>query len=152
MTPPWVIAIAIATQLAFTHVVQSPSPSCTLKFENLHYSTSVNRNMGKDAIKMNVKTVCNSAQIFSELTAQITQIKNGQTTLAYESTLTRVPANRNNNTEADFLDFWFPCKKGEVLLLQGIASGKVHLANSNLIPVSGFTGKYTPIRCDFPAR
>lgn len=152
MSPPWVLAVVIAAQFAFAQVGSSPEPSCSLKFERIHYSTSVKRDRGVDAVKLNIKSICTIPQRHTDLTARMYLLKDGESRQIYESLLTRVTANPHRPKEAEFLEFWFPCKKGDVLQIRGTADGVTKLANSKTVPVSDFSGKFSPVLCDFPAR
>lgn len=152
MTPPWVLALVIATQFVFLQTGSQPSPSCSLEFENLHYSTSVKRSDGIDSIKMNLKSICTVPQRESRLKAVIQELRNGQPGIFYKSSLTKAKADSNNLYEATFLQFWQPCKKGETLWLRGEAHGTAILQSNKEVPLSGNTKEFTPVLCDFPAK
>lgn len=88
MTPPWVLAVVIVSQIVFTQIGKESSPVCILKFERLHYSTSVKRNLGLDAIKMNIKSICTVPQRRTELTATIEVLAKGNPKNYFTSRLT----------------------------------------------------------------
>lgn len=151
MTPPWVLAIVLASQFAFSQLGNEPKPSCTLKFERIHYSTSVKNTSGTDAVKLNVKSVCNLPQKYTELTASMDVFNDGQPSHFYTSSSATEPTGKKRN-EAVFLDFWKSCKKGETLILKGNAHGTVYLQNEKRVSVNGSTGEFSPVRCDSQAK
>jgi len=152
MTPPWVLAVVIVSQIAFTQIGKESSPVCILKFERLHYSTSVKRNLGLDAIKLNIKSICTVPQRRTELTATIEVLVKGNTKNYFTSRLTTARSEYKKPNEAEFLDFWAECKKGETLILRGEASGVAYLEDGREIPISNRTGKFSPVLCDFTAK
>ena len=152
MTPPWVLALVIATQFAVMQIGDTSKPTCYLKFEAIHYSTSVKRNLGTDAVKMNVKSICNSPQRESRLTASIHVLTKGESKIFYKSRPVRNAPNGNNAYEVIFLEFWRSCTKGEVLLLRGEGHGAAFLKNNREVRLSDNTGEFTPVLCDFPAK
>lgn len=152
MTPPWVLAVVIISQLAFTHIGKESPPLCALKFERLHHSTSVNDNLGINAIKMNIKSVCTIPQRRTELTATIEILTNGEPKNYFTSRLTSVKSDYKKPNEAEFLDFWRECNKGDTLILTGKAHGVVYLENGKEEKISGGIGKFSPVLCDFAAK
>lgn len=152
MTPPWVLALVIASQLAFSHIGSDSKPTCHLKFERVHYSTSVKRSLGLDAIKLNVKSVCTTPQRYTQLTASMQVLKNGQLSNFYTSALTTTKSDSRNPNEAEFLDFWERCEKGQSLKIAVGAHGVVFLKNGQEVPISDYTGKFSTVLCDFPAK
>ncbi len=152
MTPPWVLAVVIVSQIAFTQIGKESSPVCILKFERLHYSTSVKRNLGLDAIKMNIKSICTVPQRRTELTATIEVLAKGNPKNYFTSPLTVARSDYKKPNDAEFLDFWAECKKGETLILSGEASGRVYLEDGREIPISNRTGKFSPVFCNFTAK
>ena len=152
MTPPWVLALVLTTQLVYSQIGNDPIPSCILKFEQLHYSTSVKENRGIDAIKLNLKSVCNVSQKYTVLEASMKELKNGKPSLFYMSGITRTTPIGKSQTEANFLDFWQRCKRGKVLALRGEAHGTVYLRNGKQVAVNGYTGEFTPVHCEFKAK
>jgi hypothetical protein len=152
MTPPWVLALVIATQFVFSQTGSQPGPSCSLEFENLHYSTSVKRSAGIYSIKMNLKSICTAPQRESRIRAVIQVLRNGQSEIFYKSPLTTSKADSNNPYEATFLQFWQTCKKGETLWLRGEAHGVAILRSNEEVQLTGNTREFTPVFCDFPAK
>lgn len=152
MTPPWVLALVIVSQIAFSQIRSDSTPTCHLKFERLHYSTSVKRSLGIDAIKLNVKSICTAPQRYTQLTASMQVLRNGKPSNFYTSPLTISKSNNRYPNEAEFLDFWEPCEKGQFFIINAGAHGEVFLKNGQVVPISDYTGKFSTILCDFPAK
>lgn len=152
MTPPWVLALVIVSQFAFSQTGNDSKPTCYLKFERLHYSTSVKRSLGLDAIKLNVKSICTAPQQSTQLTASMQILVNGQPSNFYTSSLTTTKSGIKDPNEAEFLDFWEPCEKGQSLIIKAGAHGVVLLKNGAEVPISDYTGKFSTVLCDFPAK
>ena len=144
--PVWLVAAIITVDIVVVQVGQQQDPSCAIKFEKIHYSTSNFRNLGKDSIKLNLKTTCTAAQI----TASISTLKNGKSHQVYTSTKTRENANIRNSSEAEFLEFWVTCEKNSIKKYKGFAHGKVTLLNGTTI--SDDTGEYLSVLCNFKAK
>ena len=150
--PVWLVAAIITVDIVVVQVGQQQDPSCAIKFEKIHYSTSNFRNLGKDSIKLNLKTTCTAAQKYSEITASISTLKNGKSHQVYTSTKTRENANIRNSSEAEFLEFWVTCEKNSIKKYKGFAHGKVTLLNGTTISVSDDTGEYLSVLCNFKAK
>jgi hypothetical protein len=130
----------------------APEPSCTLRFENIHYSTSVKRILNGESIKLNVTSSCKSRQINTKLYTQIFTLRNGKPELLYKSVMTIQKANGKNPNEAEFLEFWTSCESGSKRMYMGSATGEVLLTNGKIVPVSGTTEKFIPVLCGFQAK
>lgn len=152
MTPPWVLALALVVQFASSQFGNSPIPSCTLVFECPHHSTSIAESRGVDAIKLNVKSVCNVPQRFTELSASMQTIKNEKRVDFFHSSPRRISSTTKKPNEAEFLNFWEPCIKGKTVTIWGEAHGVVYLQNGNEVQVSSNTGKFTPVFCGIKAK
>lgn len=152
IVPGWLLVAALVAQYAIFNMGDTPEPSCTLHFENIHYSTSVKRNLNKESIKLNVTASCKSRQINTKLIAQIFALRNGKPELLYKSVTTLQRASTKNPNDAEFLEFWTKCKSGSKREYMGSATGEVLLANGKIIPVSGSTGKFLPVLCGFKAK
>lgn len=150
--PVWVIAAAIAVQIVVTQVNQNHEPICSIKFERIHYSSSIKRNLGKDSIKLNLVTSCNQSQNYSDIVANISVLKNDRPVRIYTSVNTRQKASAKKPTDAEFLEFWVSCKKDSVESYRGEATGKVVLSTGKIVSVSGDTGKFLSVLCNFRAK
>ena len=150
--PVWVIAAAIAAQIVVTQVNQNHEPSCSIKFERIHYSSSIKRNLGKDSIKLNPVTSCNQSQNYSDIVANISVLKNDRPVRIYTSVNTRQKASAKKPTDAEFLEFWVSCKKDSVESYRGEATGKVVLSTGKIVSVSSDTGKFLSVLCNFRAK
>lgn len=152
MTPPWVLALIIASQLVFSQTGNDPRPTCHLKFERIHHSTSVNERNGKDAIKLNVTSECTQEQIQTQLTSRIYSIRNGKEILIYSSNPINQLADKRDRRKAYFLDFWVECKKGAIEMYRGNAEGVASLKDGSKLSVSGDTKKYLAVKCESKAK
>jgi hypothetical protein len=130
----------------------STAPECQVKLENIHYSSSVKRNLGKHAIKLNAVTSCTTNQVYSKLQARIDVLEKEKASVIYQSVVTRIDADIKNPKEAEFLDFWTKCEKGSIRSYLGSVEGEVLLANGKTVPVSGSTKDFLPALCDFKAK
>lgn len=150
--PVWVLAAALVAQAAIVAIGKPDDPSCALKFQQIHYSTSVKRNKNIDSVKLNITSKCTGPQKSTRLKARIFAKKNGTIVPIYESAVTVQRADPNNLNEAEFLDFWVECKKNSKVEYQGDASGEVLLSNGTTAPVSGSTVEFSPVLCNFKAK
>jgi hypothetical protein len=142
----------MAAQYALVNTSQAEKPSCFLKFEKLHYSTSVNEQRGISAIKLNITSECTREQIETRLVANIYLLKNGKENKIYSSDPTRQLADKKDRRKAYFLDFWVECQRGSTLSYRGNSKGEVTLKDGGRISVSGNTGKFIPIKCESQAK
>ena len=152
IVPGWLLVAALVAQYALFNVGSSSESTCALQFQNIHYSTSVKRNLNKESIKLNVTSICKSRQIETTLNAQIFTLRNGKPILIYNSVTTLQKASSKDPNEAEFLEFWTRCESGSERKYMGSATGEVRLANGKTIPVSGSTGKFLPVLCGFKAK
>lgn len=150
--PVWIIAAVVAVDIVVVQAGQPHDPTCVIKFEKIHYSTSNFRNLNKDSVKLNLKTSCTVAQKYSEITAEISTLKNGKPTQIYSSVRTRENASIRNSSEAEFLEFWVPCEKNSIRKYKGFAQGDVILQDGTVIPIADDTGKYLAVLCNFKAK
>lgn len=152
MTPPWVLALVIVSQLAFSQIGSDTAPTCNLKFERIHHSTSVNERNGKDAIKLNITSECTQEQIQTQLTSRIYSIRNEKEVLIYNSNPTNQLADKKDRRKAYFLDFWVECKNGATEMYRGSAEGIVFLKDGRKLSVSDNTGNYYAVLCESKAK
>ena len=83
--PGWLFVGALVAQFVITQVNQNSEPTCSIKFENIHYSSSVKRNLGKDSVKLNLVTSCSQPQKYSEIVAEISELRNDKPVKIYTS-------------------------------------------------------------------
>lgn len=150
--PVWVIAAAIAAQFVVTQVNQNHEPTCSIKFEQIHYSSSIKRNLGKDSVKLNLITSCSQPQNYSDIVASISVLRNDRPRRIYTSVNTRQKASAKKPTDAEFLEFWVSCKKDSIESYRGEATGKVLLSTGKMVSVFGDTGKFLAVLCNFKAK
>lgn len=152
VVPAWVLIAAMAAQYAITTIGRPEDISCSLTFERIHHSTSVNERNGKDAIKLNITSECTQEQIQTQLTSSIYSIRTGKEILIYNSNPTNQLADKKDRRKAYFLDFWVECKKGATEMYRGSAEGVVSLIDGRKISVSGSTRKYLSVLCESKAK
>jgi hypothetical protein len=150
--PGWLFVAALVAQYAIMATTGSTAPECQVKLENIHYSSSVKRNLGKHAIKLNAVTSCTTNQVYSKLQARIDVLEKEKASVIYQSVVTRIDADIKNPKEAEFLDFWTKCEKGSIRSYLGSVEGEVLLANGKTVPFSGSTKDFLPALCDFKAK
>lgn len=151
VTPPWVLAAIVATQIVLNVVSISPKPECMLEVEYPHYSRSMERDMGIDAIKLNITSECNVPQAYTEVTAIIKSKING-VEKTYEFAKTREPADIKNPKTAYFKRLFKFCAKGLSAEYIGSARGIVHLRDGRDIGVSDENMNYFPQNCRIAAK
>lgn len=151
ITPPWVLAAIIATQVVINAVAASPEPKCTLEVEYPHYSRSMERDMGIDAIKINIKSECNVPQAYTEVEASI-KSKVGQVMTTYDFARTRESADSKEPNSAYFKRLFKFCTKGSNAEYKGLAIGTVHLKDGRDVQVSGKNENYFPQNCLITAK
>ena len=144
--PAWVLIAALAAQYAVIAIGSPSKPDCTLKVHYPHYSTSMDKRASVDSIKVNITSECTVPQVFTEVTAQITEVVNGVTT-EYPFEAVRQNADPANTHNASFKNLWKACKKGAESLYAGSAHGFVHLKSGEEIELSDSSGKYHPENC-----
>jgi hypothetical protein len=151
VTPPWVLAAIIATQIVLNVVSVSPEPKCTLEVEYPHHSRSMERDMGIDAIKINIKSECNVPQLYTEVDASI-ESKVGEVVTTYVFARTREPADSKDPKTAYFKRLFKFCAKGKGAEYKGAAIGTVHLRNGRDVDVSDKNLNYFPQNCRITAK
>lgn len=150
--PVWVLAAALVAQAAIVAIGKPDEPSCFLKLQRLHHSTSVNETRGINAIKLNATSECTKEQLETRLTVRIYSLIRGKETIIFESDPTLQIADKKDRTKAYFLDFWVECKKGSTLSYRASAEGSVLLQSRNNVRISEDTGKYLAVKCESKAK
>jgi hypothetical protein len=151
MTPPWVFALILATQLTINHIDNGEHPSCTLNVHYPHYSTSMDNRENIDSIKVNIDSECTAPQRFTEITTEITALAEGKVT-KFSFQPIRQNADPTNVYAAFFKNLWKPCTKGNNTLYLASAYGYVRLTTGEEIKVSSTSGKYHPVKCQIAAK
>ncbi len=152
MTPPWVLALVLATQLTINYVGSGSNPSCTLNVQRPHHSTYLVEHKNADAIKVNVKSKCTVPQISTTISAEIYELRGNQSIKVFSVKNQTAFADKRDPTESIFQNFSFVCQTGRTGLYLGSASGSVLLTNGKTIQVSGNSGNYHPEICENTAK
>ena len=145
--PSLLVVGLLAAQFLIFQVTDSPEPNCTLNIERPHYSTSLNEDQNIDAIKLNITSICNVPQKYTELTADIQKIQNNREISAYSFENKRKNSTIKTPNVVTFKDLFAPCKKGSSTSYRGIAQGYVYLESGKKLTVKGDSGKYVATGC-----
>jgi hypothetical protein len=146
-----VVGLMVAQFLIFgngNHAV----PKCTLTVERPHYSTHLSEYKEIDAIKLNITTICNVPQKYTEISSSIQKIENNRQLTAhiFENTR-RYPRGKSPNV-AIFVDLYATCIKGTEVAYSGVAKGYVYLQSGQKYPVEGTSGKFVAVSCQIGAQ
>jgi hypothetical protein len=101
VVPAWVLIAIISAQIAVNVIVENPEPQCNLVVHYPHYSRSMERDRGLDAIKVNITSKCNVPQDYTEISASIKSNVNGLLSI-HKFDRTREPADSEDATTAYF--------------------------------------------------
>ena len=134
--PGWVLVAAVVAQFAINQATQPHEPSCELKYEHPHYSTSLQESIGEDAIKFNITSKCTENQTHTQLMVTISTVSKGRQKIQFTSNLVQQDASKKDRTEAHFLEFWVPCKREKFMNYISSASGNVLLQSGKRVSVS----------------
>jgi hypothetical protein len=72
-----VVGLMLAQFVVF-NIVNSPEPTCTLRVERPHHSTSIKETQNFDAIKLNITSKCSAPQEYTRITARIQKLENNR--------------------------------------------------------------------------
>jgi hypothetical protein len=150
--PGWVLVAAVVAQFAINQATQPDEPSCELKYEHPHYSTSLQESIGEDAIKFNITSKCTENQIHTELMITISTVSKGGQEIKFKSNLVQQDASKKDRTQAHFLEFWVPCKRGKFMSYVSHADGNVLLQTGKRMPVFNSIDKPLAILCEPKAK
>lgn len=150
--PGWVLVAAVVAQFAINQATQPVEPSCELKYEHPHYSTSLQESIGEDAIKFNITSKCTENQTHTQLMVTIGTVSKGWQEILLTSDLVQQDASKKNRTEAHFLEFWVPCKRGKFMNYISSASGNVLLQSGKRVSVSKSIDNPLAILCEPKAK
>jgi hypothetical protein len=145
---PGVLAVSLlAAQFLLFQYGNDTEPECTLNVERPHYSTSLSENQNIDAIKLNITSICNVSQKYTQLTASIQKIQNNREITAYSFVNQRRSSTTKSPNVASFKELFGPCRKGVSTAYRGTAQGYVYLENGKKLAVKGDSGKFVAAGC-----
>ena len=137
----------LAAQFLILQSIGGTEPKCTLNVERPHYSTSLSENQNIDAIKLNITSICNVSQKYTQLSASIQKIQNNREITAYLFVNERRSSTTKSPNVASFKELFGPCQKGVSAAYRGTAQGYVYLENGKKLAVKGDSGKYVAAGC-----
>lgn len=146
-----VVGLMVAQLVAF-NVVNKPEPSCTLKVERPHHSTSMKEQQNLDAIKLNITSKCTAPQKFTRLTARIQTLSNNREITVSNFVSKIADPNSKSRKTAEFRNLFTECKFGVNASYKGLARGYVILESGKRINVTGDSGKYEDENCSIGAQ
>jgi hypothetical protein len=150
--PGWVLVAAVVAQFAINQATQPHEPSCELIYEYPHYSTSLQESFKQDAIKFNITSKCTENQTYTELIVTISKVSKGGQEIQFKSNLVQQDASKKDPTQAYFLEFWVPCKRGNFMNYISNAHGNVLLQSGRRVSVSNSIDKPLAILCEPKAK
>ena len=142
MTPPWVLALVIATQLVISQVATDTKnenkPGCTINVQRVHVSTHSREYRNFYEAKLKIGTHCTSPQRMTKLNAFIVRI-NADKTSSSVAAFTNVVGIPDPKYPQDSLieNLTVPCLNTDYAQYFGVASGEVELRNGTKVPVEG---------------
>jgi hypothetical protein len=143
---------AVVAQFAINQATQPHEPSCELIYEYPHYSTSLQEAFKQDAIKFNITSKCTENQTHTELIVTISTVSKGGQENQFRSNLVQQDASKKDRTQAHFLEFWVPCKRGNFMNYISNARGYVLLQSGKRVSVSNSIDKPLAILCEPKAK
>ena len=142
----------LAAQLIVLNYFNAPEPTCTLKVERPHHSTSIKENQNFDAIKLNITSKCTAPQEYTVVTAQIQMLKNNrETTVSTFNSRKAAPISKSSG-KAVFKNLFARCRFGEESFYRGSAKGYVRLESGKEIKVEANSGNYEVANCALGAQ
>ena len=146
-----VVGLMLAQFVVF-NIVNNPEPTCTLKVERPHHSTSIKERQGIDAIKLNITSECTAPQEYTVITAQIQMLENNREITVSNFISRKAAAISKSSGMAVFKNLFTTCKFGDESSYRGSAEGYVRLKGGKEIRVEGNSGKYEPENCAIGAQ
>lgn len=146
-----VVGLMLAQFVVLT-IVNSPEPTCTLKVERPHHSTSIKERQGIDAIKLNITSECTAPQEYTVITAQIQMLESNREKTASNFISRKAAASSKSSGRAVFKNLFTECKFGVESSYRGYAKGYVRLESGKEIRVEGNSGKYEVANCSIGAQ
>ena len=145
--PSVLVAGLLVAQFLFFQVGHGPEPKCTLNVERPHYSTSLKEVKDIDAIKLNIPSLCNVPQIYTQVCTSIQRIENNKVITAYKFEKERRNASASDNRTTLFRDLFVPCVVGISALYRGEAQGYIYLESGKKYPVKSDSGNFAAEGC-----
>jgi len=145
--PSLAVVGLLAAQFFILQSFEGTEPKCTLNVERPHYSTSLFENQNIDAIKLNISSICNVSQKYTQLSASIQKIQNNREITAYSFVNQRRSPTTKSPNVASFRELFGPCRKGISAAYRGTAKGYVYLENGKKLAVEGNSGKFVAAGC-----
>jgi hypothetical protein len=145
---PGVLAVGLlSAQFLILQSIGGTEPKCTLNVERPHYSTSLSENQNIDAIKLNITSICNVSQKYTQLNASIHKIQKNREITAYSFVNQRRSSTTKSPNLVSFKELYGPCRKGVSAAYRGTAQGYVYLENGKKLAVQGDSGKFVAAGC-----
>lgn len=146
-----VVGLMLAQFVVF-NIVNSPEPTCTLRVERPHHSTSMKELQDVDAIKLNITSECTAPQKFTRVTARIQKLNNDRE-VTVSNFVARIadPISKSRRI-AEYRNLFALCQFGVDTAYKGFAKGFVILESGKKIEVSGDSGKYEVAECSISAQ
>jgi hypothetical protein len=145
---PGVLAVGLlAAQFLILQSIGGTEPKCTLNVERPHYSTSLSENQNIDAIKLNITSICNVPQKYTQLNASIHKLQKNREITAYSFVNQRRSSTTKSPNLVSFKELYGPCRKGVSAAYRGTAQGYVYLENGKKLAVQGDSGKFVAAGC-----
>lgn len=141
-----VVGLMVAQLVAF-NLVNKPEPTCTLKVERPHHSTSMKELQDLDAIKLNITSDCTAPQKFTRVTAHIQRLSNDREVTVSKFVARIAGPIPNSRKTAEFRNLFALCQFGIDTAYKGFAKGYVILESGKKIEVAGDSGKYAVAKC-----
>ena len=146
-----VVGLMLAQFVVF-NIVNNPEPTCTLKVERPHHSTSIKERLGIDAIKLNITSECTAPQEYTVITAQIQMLENNREIIVSKFLSRKATAISKSSGTAVFKNLFTKCEFGDESSYRGSAKGYVRIKGGKEIRVEGNSGKYEPKNCAIGAQ
>ena len=103
-------------------------------------------------IKFNITSKCTENQTHTELIVTISTVSKGGQENQFRSNLVQQDASKKDRTQAHFLEFWVPCKRGNFMNYISNARGYVLLQSGKRVSVSNSIDKPLAILCEPKAK
>lgn len=150
---PNIIGIGILTAQVIVMVIGNVNePSCKIELEKPHYSTSMSRELGIDAIKLNITSECTVPQTHTSLSGNIYMTHNGQERTVFKFENESRKSDPKNPNVVRFLNLFEMCKKGTSVSYRSDAIGFAYLENGKSIPLNDNSGSPFPQNCKIGAQ
>jgi hypothetical protein len=129
-----------------------PEPTCTLKVDRPHHSTSIKEKHNIDAIKLNITSECTADQKYSRINARIEKLENNREVTIRNFTPRIAEPTSKSPRKVFFRNLFAECKLGVGTAYKGVAEGYVILKNGKKVNVTASSGKYEVVNCAIGAQ